>query len=105
MTDPERLRSIAEVWRLSRPLTGRVGEIGRIGGIVLIRDGQVCGIRSEMRYAAVEPGVFAVDQDGRVFTAGRFDDGSWPATWIEVGDDRENGKNRTLSVRPVRLRP
>lgn len=22
-----------------------------------------------------------------------------------VGDDRENGKNRTLSVRPVRLRP
>ena len=22
-----------------------------------------------------------------------------------LGDDRENGKNRTLSVRPVRLRP
>ena len=75
MTDPERLRSIAEVWRLSRPLTGRVGEIGRIGGIVLIRDGQVCGIHSEMRYAAVEPGLYAVADDGRVFAATRQDDG------------------------------
>ncbi|MDU5930565.1 MAG: hypothetical protein E6Z14_26290, partial [Klebsiella pneumoniae] len=24
---------------------------------------------------------------------------------LQDGDDRENGKNRTLSVRPVRLRP
>ncbi len=23
----------------------------------------------------------------------------------DIGDDRENGQNRTLSVRPVRLRP
>ncbi len=28
------------------------------------------------------------------------------AAWLAPdGDDRENGKNRTLSVRPVRLRP
>lgn len=27
-----------------------------------------------------------------------------PKTAVK-GDDRENGKNRTLSVRPVRLRP
>lgn len=86
MTDLERLRSIAEVWRLSRAQPGQVGDIGRIGGMVLIRDGQVCGMLSELRYAAVEPGVFAVDQDGRVFTAGRFDDGCWSATWIEVGE-------------------
>ncbi|MCK0982478.1 hypothetical protein ACA342_33275 (plasmid) [Pseudomonas aeruginosa] len=28
-----------------------------------------------------------------------------PAVALLLGDDRENGKNRTLSVRPVRLRP
>lgn len=84
--DLERLRSIAEVCRLSRAQPGRVGDIGRIGGIVLIREDQVCGMLSEMRYAAVEPGVFAIDQNGRVYTAGRVDDGCWPATWIEIGE-------------------
>ncbi len=28
-----------------------------------------------------------------------------PKKGTALGDDRENGKNRTLSVRPVRLRP
>lgn len=84
MTDLDRLRSIAEAWRLSRPRVGRVGDVGRIGGIVLIRNGQVCGIRSEMRYAAVEPGVFAVDEDGRVFAATRLDDGPCASAWVEM---------------------
>lgn len=84
--DVEQLRSIAEVWRLCRVQPGRIGDIGRIGGIVLIRDGQVCGMLSEMRYTAVEPGVFAIDPNGRVYTAGRRDNGCWSATWIEVGD-------------------
>ncbi len=73
--DLERLRSIAEVWRLSRLQAGRAGEIGRLGGVVLIREGEVCGVLSEMRFAAVEPGLFAVDEEGRVFTVescGRF---------------------------------
>lgn len=86
MTDLERLRSIAEVWRLSRLQAGRVGEIGRIGGIVLIREGQVCGVRSEMSYAAAEPGLIAVDPDGRVFTVGCLDDGHWSMTWVAVGE-------------------
>lgn len=87
MTDLERLRSIAEVWRLSRAQTGRIGDIGRIVGIVLIREGQVCGVLSEMRFAAVEPGLFAVDEEGRVFTVGRLDDGGrWSAAWVEVGE-------------------
>lgn len=89
---PTELRSIAEVWRLSRARAGRAGEIGRIGGIVLIRDGEVCGVRSHLRYAAVEPGLFAVDEEGRVFTAGRLDDGRWSAAWVEVGEGG-NGKH------------
>lgn len=86
MNDSECLRSIAEVWRLSRARAGRAGEIGRIGGIVLIRDGEVCGVRSHLRYAAVEPGLFAVDEEGRVFTPGRLDDGRWSAAWVEAGE-------------------
>ncbi len=86
MNDLECLRSIAEVWRLSRIEAGRAGEIGRIGGVVLIREGEVCGVLSEMRFAAIEPGLFAVDPDGRVFTAGRLNDGCWSAAWIEVGE-------------------
>lgn len=85
--DAERVRSIAEAWRLSRPKVGRVGEVGRIGGIVLIRDDRVCGIRSEIRYAAVEPGLFAVDQDGRVFVAAVPGQRERAEGWIELTDE------------------
>lgn len=41
---------------------------------------------SEMRYAAVELGVFTINKNDHVYTAGRVDGGCWSVTWIEVGE-------------------